>query len=116
MKLGSPFGGCPFIFEVFMSDELFDSIQHDTLNDSLTVTHSQDVSGVLAANKKAREDAEGRKMGETQRVASIPSVIVMEWMKEGINVMAPNREDFKRIKKKLNSPEWAYLRTGGGRL
>ena len=116
MKLGGPFGGCPFIFEVFMSDELFDSIQHDTLNDSLTVTHSQDVSGVLAANKKAREDAEGRKMGETQRVASIPSVIVMEWMKEGINVMAPNREDFKRMKKKLNSPEWAYLRTGGGRL
>jgi len=99
-----------------MSDELFDSIEHDTLNDSVTVSHSQDVSGVLEANKKARAEAEGRKMGETQRVASIPSVIVMEWMKEGINVMAPNREDLKRMKKKLNSPEWAYLRTGGGRL
>ena len=55
-------------------------------------------------------------MGENVRVASIPSVVVMQWMEEGINVMAPNREDQKRIKKKLNSPEWAYLRTGGGRL
>jgi hypothetical protein len=55
-------------------------------------------------------------MGDTQKVASIPHVVVIEWMKEGINVMAPNREDLKRIKKKLNSPEWAYLRTGGGRL
>lgn len=116
MKLGSPFGGCPFIYEVFMSDELFDRIDHDTNNDSITVSHSQDVSGILAANKKARAQAEGQRMGETQRVASIPSVVVMEWMKEGINVMAPNREDLKRMKKKLNSPEWAYLRTGGGRL
>lgn len=74
------------------------------------------MSGVLEANKKAREQAEGRRMGEMQRVASIPNVIAIQWMQEGINVMAPNKDDLKRMKKKLNSPEFAYLRTGGGRL
>ena len=40
----------------------------------------------------------------------------MEWMKEGINVMSPNADDKRRMKAKLNSPEYAYLRTRGGRL
>ena len=40
----------------------------------------------------------------------------VEWMQEGINVMSPNKEDLARMRKKLNSPEYAYLRTGGGRL
>jgi len=96
--------------------ELREYIHHDKHEDKLTIAHSQDVTAALDANKKARADAEGRKMGEMERVASIPAVVVMEWMKEGINVMAPNREDLKRMKKKLNSPEYAYLRTGGGRL
>jgi hypothetical protein len=99
-----------------MSDKIFEHIDHNRNDDSLTISHSQDISGILAENKRAREAAEGRKMGENVHIASIPSVIVIQWMKEGINVMAPNREDQKRIKKKLNSPEWAYLRTGGGRL
>ncbi len=99
-----------------MSDELKEIVHHDQNEDKLVIAHTQDVSGILESNKRAREEAEGRKMGDMQRVASIPSVVAMEWMKEGINVMAPNKEDLKRMKKKLNSPEYAYLRTGGGRL
>jgi len=98
-----------------MSDELNPHLHHST-DDKVTISHSQDVSGILEQNRQERIRAEGVRMADTQKVASIPSVIVLEWMKEGINVMAPNREDIKRIKKKLNSPEWAYLRTGGGRL
>lgn len=99
-----------------MSDELIANLHHDEGEDKMHISHSQDVSGILKANKEARDLAEGRRMGEMQRVASIPSVLVVEWMNEGINVMAPNHEDLKRMKKKLNSPEYAYLRTGGGRL
>lgn len=96
--------------------ELREYIHHDQQEDKLTIAHSQDVTSALEANKIARSEAAGRRMGEMERVASIPAVVAMEWMKEGINVMAPNREDLKRMKKKLNSPEYAYLRTGGGRL
>ena len=99
-----------------MSDHIQEHIHYDEQEDKLTVAHCQDVSAALAANKRARDAAQGQRMGEMARVASIPSIVVMEWMKEGINVMAPKHEDLKRIKKKLNSPEYAYLRTGGGRL
>jgi len=99
-----------------MSDQITPKVVKSASTGEVTVAHSQDISGILDQNKKARAEAEGKQMGEMQRVASIPSVVVMQWMKEGINVMAPNREDLKRMRKKLNSPEWAYLRTGGGRL
>jgi hypothetical protein len=91
-----------------MSSELKANIHHDVSEDKFHISHSQDVSAVLEANKRAR--------GDMVRVASIPDVVAIQWMNEGINVMSPNREDLRRMKKKLNSPEYAYLRTGGGRL
>lgn len=99
-----------------MSSELKTKLHHDQSEDKFHISHTQDVSAVLEANKRAREQAENRKMGDMVRVASIPDVVAIEWMNEGINVMSPNREDLRRMKKKLNSPEYAYLRTGGGRL
>ena len=82
-----------------------------------TVQYTQDVSNVLESNKIDRDLASQQGVTpDMQKVASIPNVVVMEWLKEGINVMSPNEEDIKRIKKKLNSPDYAYLRTGGGRL
>jgi hypothetical protein len=99
-----------------MSSELKTKIHHDVSEDKFHIQHLQDVSAVLAANKRAREEARGKKMGDMVRVASIPDVVAIAWMNEGINVMSPNREDLRRMKKKLNSPEYAYLRTGGGRL
>ena len=77
----------------------------------------QDVSKTLELNKVSRDMyAQQSKQNEMQRVASIPTSVVIQWLDEGINVMNPNQEDIKRIHKKLNSPEYAYLRTGGGRL
>jgi hypothetical protein len=98
-----------------MSDGIKANVHHDKDADSVTISHSQDVSGILKQNRIAREQ-ELKRGAEMYKVASIPAVVVMEWMKEGINVMAPNREDLKRMKKKLNSPDYAYLRTGGGKL
>lgn len=89
----------------------------DKVTDKVTLSHSQDVTAALEANKVARSEfASQSKMGDLQRVASIPAVVAIEWMQEGINVMAPNREDYRRMKKKLNHPDYQYLRTGGGRL
>jgi hypothetical protein len=92
-------------------------IQHDEMDDKLHIAHAQDVSPIIRSNRKSFNASEkSDKWGDWNRVASIPAVVVMEWMKEGINVMAPTYEDQKKIKKKLNSPEYAYLRTRKGRL
>lgn len=99
-----------------MSD-LKTHVKHDEMDDKLHIAHSQDVSPIIRSNRRAyNETDKGDKWGEWNRVASIPAVVVMEWMKEGINVMSPTYEDQKKIKKKLNSPEYAYLRTRKGRL
>ncbi|QDP52887.1 MAG: hypothetical protein Unbinned4512contig1001_25 [Prokaryotic dsDNA virus sp.] len=77
----------------------------------------QDISKTLELNKISRDMyAQQSKQNEMQRVASIPTSVVIQWLDEGINVMNPTSEDIKKIHKKLNSPEYKYLRTGGGRL
>lgn len=92
-------------------------IVHDEMEDKLHVAHTQDISPIISSNIAQTNEADKHaKWGDTARVATIPAVVVMEWMKEGINVMAPTYEDQKKIKNKLNSPEYAYLRTRGGRI
>ncbi len=99
------------------ADRLQTHLQIDAEKNKAQITYSQDISSVLESNKIERAQyAEQGGHNEMQKVASIPNVVVMEWMQEGINVMNPSKECIGRIKKKLNSPEYAYLRTGGGRL
>ena len=99
-----------------MSD-LTPHIIHDEMEDKLHVAHTQNIKPIIEQNiRDANETDKHAKWGDTARVASIPAVVVMEWMKERINMMAPTYEDQHKIKKKLNSPEWAHLRTRGGRL
>ena len=99
-----------------MSD-LKTTIQHDESEDKLHIAHHEDIQPLIDSNARARNEADKHaKWGDWNRVASIPATVVMQWMKEGINVMAPTYEDQKKIKQKLNSPEYAYLRTRGGRI
>jgi hypothetical protein len=97
--------------------ELKNVVYHDELEDKITVAHYQDVTDIVDQNKKAANEKDKHaKWNDWERVASIPSVVVMEWLREGINVMAPTEDDKRKIRMKLNSPEYAYLRTRGGRL
>lgn len=99
-----------------MSD-LKNVLQHDEMEDKLHISHSQDVAPIIDSNLRAQNEADKHaKWGDWNRVASIPAVVATQWMNEGINILAPTYEDQKKIKKKLNSPEYAYLRTRGGRL
>lgn len=100
-----------------MSDELRTSLSIDTAEDKLVLRHEQDVSSILDANKRAQADSIGTKFGDFAKVASIPFAVVLEWkQKYGINVMAPSPEDKIRMVALLNDPDYAYLRTRGGRL
>ena len=100
-----------------MSDEVKTTLDFDAAEGKHILRHTQDVSSILDANKRAQADAIGQKWGDFTKVASIPMGVVLEWQqKYGINAMAPTPEDKIRIVALLNDPDYAYLRTRGGRL
>jgi hypothetical protein len=97
--------------------ELKERVVHDEMEDRLYVAHEQDISALVERNRALSQARDKHaRWNDFERVASIPAVVVIDWMNEGINVMAPTAEDKRKIRLKLNSPEYAYLRTRGGRL
>ena len=49
-----------------MSGEMIAKVTHDSGDDKIHISHSQDVSGILAANKRAREQSDGRRCNHTR--------------------------------------------------
>ena len=88
---------------------------------SATVKTVQQDAPTLAHNAVLREMATsdggfypGSKR-EMKRVASIPAGLVAKWlMEEGLDVFNP--EHAERVARKLNDPDYAYLRTAPGHL
>ncbi len=82
--------------------------------------HVQDVEPILLNNKRLNRDAEEGNGGysdtrEWRRIASIPLILVEKWLREeGINAML--REHWPYVAAKLDSPEYAFLRTAPGRV
>jgi len=84
--------------------------------DEYVIKRSQDVSGILEDNKEAFNNysANTKEGGMGRRIASVPFVIVEQWLKEGINVMNPSENDRVKMMAKLNSNEYQFLRTAPG--
>ena len=76
----------------------------------------QDVQPILDHNKALLNSGEDgySPSRELQRVASIPSVVVLQWLKEGIDVGNPDH--WPAVERKLNDPDWRHLRTAPGRV
>lgn len=82
-----------------------------------TFAASQDVEAVLDANKAARNHNDGyTKDRGMRRVASIPVVVQLMWLNEDPPLDIYNAEHADRLAKRLNDPDWAYLRTADGRV
>lgn len=84
----------------------------ETQDDKLIIKTYQDVQPILERNKKLQSADEYKRQGiknDYQHVASIPLVLVHEWMKQGINIW--DKADWPKIKAKLQEPENRYLRT-----
>lgn len=83
----------------------------------LFLRHEQDATPITEANK-ASQSAGRQAWGtdkEMWRVASIPNVVVIKWLNDhGVNFYDDNH--WPKVKRLLNSSEYAWLRTGGGRL
>lgn len=87
----------------------------DEPEEKLIVETIQDVEPILEHNKALLNDGDGYTPSrELRRAASIPNIVVHQWLQEGINVF--DRADWPKVAARLDSPEWAHLRTAPGRL
>lgn len=94
------------------------TIFHKNRDGTMTIQRHQDVEGILESNKRELIDNEVNDKSFGRKVASIPNLVIEQWMKEGINVyqMGVDPAVRKAVMRKLNSPEWRYLRTHNSRL
>lgn len=82
--------------------------------DKVAIEHVQDVEPILERNKMLRGEEQRSDWG--RHVASIPNVIYVKWLDEeharGNTSLRMFTPEFDLIvQKKLQDPEWAYLRT-----
>lgn len=76
---------------------------------TVEVRYEQDTTPILEANKAAQSETRGTRMGEMEKVASIPAWVMYEWLtKYGINFWNPNHED--GVKRLLNSSDYRWLK------
>jgi hypothetical protein len=99
-----------------MSDVGFRIHSHDG---TVAIEHVQDVEPILEHNKMLRGEEQHSDWG--RHVASIPNVIYVKWLDEehakGNTSLRMFTPEFDLIvQKKLNDPEWAYLRTDRPKL
>jgi hypothetical protein len=80
------------------------------------VEHEEDVEPTIERNKAMQNEFTRFGKETFHHVASIPPIIMLKWLnEEGIN--AYRREGFEHIiAKKLNDPDWKYLKTIPGRI
>lgn len=79
--------------------------------DKTNITKSQDIEGLLNFNK-AKSNHFGKKIYSDayNHVASIPAVLIAKWLtEEKLDIYNPDHAE--RLKQKLNSREYMYLRT-----
>ena len=85
----------------------------DSNGEDLTVRHVQDVEPILEWNKAARSMSQKSDWG--RHVARIPNVIYVKWLDEEyakgntkLRMFTPEFDEI--VAKKLQDPDWAYLR------
>lgn len=86
-------------------------------NGQLVVKRVQDVAPILDHNKAMQADGVGgwrRTARRTRRqIAEIPNIVAEQWLKEGFNIFRVTEQE---LRKKLDSPEWSYLKTISGKV
>lgn len=75
---------------------------------------TQDVEPILEANKRERYNAKGKATEKGRmgfKVASIPISVQYKWLtEEGWDCLSPDPDCQKKLRQKLNDPEWRHLR------
>lgn len=91
-------------------------VHRDSSDGSLIFERWQDCEAIIEANKRLANDPIRRDWG--RHIATIPAVILEKWIRDdGVNYLALPKDEFHRlVARKLRDPEWAHLRTYGGKF
>jgi hypothetical protein len=94
-------------------------IHLDSNGQDLTIEHIQDVEPILDWNREARREEQHSDWG--RHVARIPNVIMVKWLDEELNrgntTLRMFTPEFDAIvQRKLEDPEYAYLRVDRPKL
>lgn len=90
---------------------------YDHATQQTVIERVQDVQPFLDANKSLANDAGYMRKGIKQswmHAATIPNIVQEQWYKEGIDIF--NKDHWRKVRQKLNSPEWKYLKTINGTI
>lgn len=80
------------------------------------VVSAQDVTAFIERNKASCNENDGYTKDRTmRRVGEIPPIVIQKWLiEEGLDVWNPDHAH--RLMRKLNDPDWRYLRSAPGTL
>ena len=86
----------------------------DHSDQTITFVSSQDVEPILDQNKRDR--SEDQKMDWGRHIARIPPTVQLQWFHEeqqrgNTSLRMYSKEWDELVMKKINDPDWAYLRT-----
>jgi len=88
--------------------------------DKLVCERTQDVEPYLDANKAAYNEVSSWRPfagADGRMVADIPNVIIERWIREGFNIFDERQPEYqKKLRQRLNSNEYRFLRVTPGRL
>ena len=119
-------------FDPVTGTKTFHSYDYDT--DTTIIETETDLEPVLEFNKALQKHDRGRVIAgsphfnayeaagienEWFHAARIPNPIIEKWLiEDGIDVFKWGKCDWttRKIKQRLNSPEWKYLRTGNATI
>lgn len=92
-------------------------VHHDKLENQFVIERVQDVEDILDLNKHLQGEQQ-KWAGSFRHIGNIPNVILEKWMNEdGVNLLGmPGDAWGQYIKRKLNDPDYRWLRTTTGRL
>ncbi|MDO8533287.1 MAG: hypothetical protein Q7S17_00900 [Xanthobacteraceae bacterium] len=84
---------------------------HPHADGTFTIESVQDAEPIIENNKLLQTMPQKSDWG--RHIASIPVIIMERWCKEdGVDYLGLPKEEFTRmIRRKLNDPDWKWLRT-----
>jgi len=106
----------PFDYDPFTGITTLRRFNYNGGGDKSTVDYlkTQDVEPILEANKRERYNAKGKACERGRlgfKVATIPINLQYKWLtEEGWDCLSPDPGCQKKLRQKLNDPEYMHLR------